>query len=336
MIDKIKYIITTETNPYINLALEEYLLKQVGQQECILYLWQNERTVVIGKNQNPWKECKVAELEAECGKLVRRLSGGGAVFHDLGNLNFTFLVAKDNYSVENQLEVIVKAVNNLGMPAEKSGRNDITVEGKKFSGNAFYSDGLHSYHHGTILVNVDMSMLSLYLNVSRDKLVSNGVESVRSRVTNLTEYRADLTIQRMQEELIQAFGQVYGLQPEKLEVADINPVELSKLEEKFSSWEWIYGKKMEFNFSFSRRFAWGDIDLQFVVDSGRIKQCAAYSDALETELFECLSLAMTGGIFSLNTMVEAAKTINLTRESEEMQKEILADVITLISDSMKG
>ena len=336
MIDKIKYVITAEMNPYNNLALEEYLLKQVGEQECILYLWQNERTVVIGKNQNPWKECKVTELEADGGKLVRRLSGGGAVFHDLGNLNFTFLVAKDNYSVEKQLEVIVKAVNNLGMPAEKSGRNDITVEGKKFSGNAFYSDGLHSYHHGTILVNVDMSKLSLYLNVSRDKLVSKGVESVRSRVTNLTEYRTDLTIQRMQEELIQAFGQVYGLQPEKLEVSDYNLLELSKLEEKFSSWDWIYGKKMEFNFSFSRRFTWGDIDLQFVVDSGRIKQCAAYSDALETELFEFVSCAMTGCIFSLTGMVEAAKTINLTRESEETQKEILADVITLINDSMKG
>ena len=202
MIDKIKYVITTETNPYKNLALEEYLLKQVGETEVILYLWQNEKTIVIGKNQNPWKECKVAELEANGGRLVRRLSGGGAVFHDLGNLNFTFLATKENINVEKQLEVIVRAVNHLGISAEKSGRNDITVEGRKFSGNAFYSEGNQSYHHGTILVNVDMSMLSRYLNVSKDKLVSKGVESVRSRVTNLTEYNVDLDIQRMKEVLI--------------------------------------------------------------------------------------------------------------------------------------
>ena len=282
MIDKISYIITAETNPYRNLALEEYLLKHVGETEAILYLWQNEKTVVIGKNQNPWKECKVAELEADNGKLVRRLSGGGAVFHDLGNLNFTFFASKENYNVEKQLEVIVKAVNNLGIPAEKSGRNDISVEGKKFSGNAFYSDGIHSYHHGTILVNVDMSKLSLYLNVSRDKLVSKGVESVRSRVTNLTEYRSDLDITRMKEVLMKAFSEVYGLQARKIDLTEINFIETEKLKEKFSSWDWIYGKKREFNYSLDKRFTWGDIDLRFVIDSGVIKQCAAYSDALET------------------------------------------------------
>jgi lipoate-protein ligase A len=316
--------------------LEEFLLKQVGEQEIILYLWQNERTVVIGKNQNPWKECKVAELEADGGKLVRRLSGGGAVFHDLGNMNFTFLVSKDNYNVEKQLEVIVKAVNKLGIPAEKSGRNDITVEGKKFSGNAFYSDGLHSYHHGTILVNVNMSMLSLYLNVSRDKLVSKGVESVRSRVTNLTEFRTDLDILRMQEELIHAFGEVYGLPPVKLEVSDIDPMELSKLEEKFSSWDWIFGKKMEFNYTIDKRFAWGDIDLRFVVDSGRIKECVAYSDALEVELFDLLSRELTGCIFSLASMVEAVENINRMQGKEKLQKDMLADVITLLQELMRG
>jgi lipoate-protein ligase A len=351
LIDKIKYIITTETNPYKNLALEEYLLKQVGEQECILYLWQNEKTVVIGKNQNPWKECRITELEADGGKLVRRLSGGGAVFHDLGNLNFTFLVAKDNYNVEKQLEVIIKAVNQLGIPAEKSGRNDITVEGKKFSGNAFYSDGFHSYHHGTILVNVDMSKLSLYLNVSKDKLVSKGVESVRSRVTNLTSYKVDLDISRMQKELILAFGEVYGLQPTRLEVSEINLDELVKLEEKFSSWDWIYGKKMEFNYSLDRRFAWGDIDLRFVVDSGKIKQCAVYSDALETDLFEQLAQGLTGCVFSPEAMIKVIESMRMTPGIGSMQKntgtqekdfntdiqnnilnDILADIMTLIND----
>ena len=140
----IKKIYTIESgcfNPYQNMGLEEYLMYQAGEDECILYLWQNERTVVIGRNQNAWKECQTEELEGDGGYLARRLSGGGAVFHDLGNLNFTFLVRKENFNVEKQTEVILRAVNSLGIHAEKSGRNDITVDGCKFSGNAYLRSG---------------------------------------------------------------------------------------------------------------------------------------------------------------------------------------------------
>ena len=326
MIRKIRYFISTETNPYKNLAVEEYLLKNVKEEECILYLWQNEKTVVIGKNQNPWKECKGAELEADGGSLVRRLSGGGAVFHDLGNLNFTFLVAKENYNVERQLEVILEAVKALGIPAMKTGRNDISVEGKKFSGNAFFSDGSHNYHHGTILVNVDMSMLSHYLNVSRDKLVSKGVESVRARVTNLTEYKSDLTIKLMKQELITAFQKIYGLVPKMLEVSEFDDDILMKLEQKFSSWEWIYGKKLEFNYSISSRLSWGDFDLKLVVESGIIKECIIYSDSLETKLFEELPRILKGCTFSSEAMRNTLMAHQTTIEEEDM----VLDMIDLI------
>lgn len=328
LIEKIKYIITTETNPYKNLALEEFLLKNVRNDECILYLWQNEKTVVIGKNQNPWKECRIAELEADDGKLVRRLSGGGAVFHDLGNLNFTFFATKENYSVERQLEVILEAVKQLGIPAEKTGRNDISVEGRKFSGNAFYSDGVHCYHHGTILIKVDMSMLSHYLNVSRDKLVSKGVDSVRSRVANLTEYESSLNIDTMKKELIEAFRKVYGFHPQQIDTAEIDPSELHRLEQKFSSWEWLYGRKMDFNYSFGRRFAWGDIDIKLVVDSGIIKDCAVYSDSLETELFEKLQQAFQGCTFSSQAMLKALDSLPKEAPTEAMIK----DIAELIQD----
>lgn len=323
MIDNIKYIISTETNPYKNLALEEYLLKQVDASEVILYLWQNEKTVVIGKNQNPWKECRITELEAEGGKLVRRLSGGGAVFHDLGNLNFTFLATKENYNVEKQLEVILKAVNRLGIPAEKSGRNDITVEGRKFSGNAFYSDGTHCYHHGTILVNVDMGMLSRYLNVSRDKLVSKGVESVRSRVINLTEHKKDLNISKMSEELLQAFQEVYELSPTKLDISQINQQEITRLEDKFSSWDWIYGKKMEFSYFLVRRFPWGDMDMRFVIASGKVVHCVVYSDALETEFFEQFTEILSGCSFSSPDIIQTMKAMQLTPEREMIRNDLI-------------
>jgi lipoate-protein ligase A len=324
MINTIKYIITTETDPYKNLAMEEYLLKQVKDDEVILYLWQNEKTVVIGKNQNPWKECKLAELSEDGGKLVRRLSGGGAVFHDLGNLNFTFLATKENYNVEKQLEVILKAVRHLSIPAEKSGRNDITVEGRKFSGNAFFSDGVHCYHHGTILIKVDMSMLSHYLNVSREKLVSKGVESVRARVTNLTEFVPELTIERMRSELVEAYGEVYECVPTELNISELQSEELQKLEEKFASWEWILGKKMEFDYSIDRRFSWGNIDLEFIVDTGRINSCRAYSDALEIDYCDKLSAALNSCIFSSEAMIAALNTISPTIEEAMMHQDITA------------
>ena len=323
MIQSIKYIITAKTNPYQNLALEEYLLKHVKKDEIILYLWQNEKTVVIGKNQNPWKECRIAELEEDGGRLVRRLSGGGAVFHDLGNLNFTFLAARDNYNVDRQLEVILKAVNSLGIPAEKSGRNDITAEGRKFSGNAFFSDGEHCYHHGTILVKVDMSMLSHYLNVSREKLVSKGVESVRARVANLTEYVPELDIAMIRSGLIEAFGEVYGLRPAELKEDILDMDILQELEKKYSSYEWNLGRKMEFNFSLEQRYSWGDIDLRFVVASGQVVSCAAFSDALETEYFETLSLSLTGCKFNSEVLAAAAEKITVTEQNNTMHQDIL-------------
>ena len=160
MITKTRFIESKQVVPYANLALENHLLESVAEETCILYLWQNQRTVVIGRNQNAWRECRTTELAADGGYLARRLSGGGAVFHDLGNLNFTFLLPTKDFDVSRQLEVILQAMRHLGLAAERSGRNDVTIEGRKFSGNAFYDSRGHSYHHGTLLVDVDMDALS--------------------------------------------------------------------------------------------------------------------------------------------------------------------------------
>lgn len=328
MIKKIKYVITKETSPYKNLALEAYLLNTVKEDECILYLWQNERTVVIGKNQNPWKECKVSELEEDGGSLVRRMSGGGAVFHDLGNLNFTFLVTKDNYDVERQLQVILEAVKRRGIPAEKTGRNDISVEGRKFSGNAYFSDGIHCYHHGTILVKADMKMLSHYLNVSREKLISKGVESVRSRVMNLSEYVPDLSIDMVRDDLVQSFQLVYDLIPEQLEIGQLPQQELQQFEDKFSSWEWIYGKNISFNYCIGRRFSWGEIEIGFEVVAGIIKDCRVFSDSLETELFDTLAHRLCGLKYSTNEVLKELNQISLQEGTEV----ILTDIARFIQE----
>jgi lipoate---protein ligase len=313
VITKTLYYCSEQFVPYENLAVEAYLLESVPEGCCILYLWQNKKTVVIGKNQNCWKECNVSNLENDGGYLVRRLSGGGAVFHDLGNLNFTFLIRKSDYDVDKQLEVILRAVNLLGIHAEKSGRNDITVDGKKFSGNAFYSSGDCCYHHGTLLLNVDMKNLSQYLNVSRDKLESKGVESVKSRVTNLMEYCPDLTVDLMKEKLIEAFAEVYGIVPERLSDGSFGKQKITELTKKFSSWDWIFGKKIPFTFEAEQRFLWGNIQIQLQVDKGIIQQSAVYSDAMEQDLISGIQFA--GCPFSSEAMADRVRNLSAEKSS---------------------
>ncbi len=294
MITKTRFIESQQVVPYANLALENHLLETVAEETCILYLWQNQRTVVIGRNQNAWRECRTTELAADGGYLARRLSGGGAVFHDLGNLNFTFLLPTQDYLVKRQLEVILQAVRKLGLKAEISGRNDVTVEGRKFSGNAFYDSHGRSYHHGTLLVDVNMADLSRYLQVDEQKLASKGVASVRSRVVNLKSLLPDLTLEQLKNALVEAFGEVYGTEPQPLEEAMLNPTRLAELETQYASWEWNFGAKIPFTHQLQKRFAWGGVEMQLQVNKGHIVQAVVYSDALEAELFAALGPALKG------------------------------------------
>ena len=209
MITRLTVCVSPGTDPYENLALEQTLLERVGEGDLILYLWQNERTVVIGRNQNPWKECRTALLAEEGGRLARRLSGGGAVFHDLGNLNFTFLMAEADYDLPRQLTVLERACRSLGIPAQRSGRNDLLADGRKFSGNAFYKHNGRAYHHGTLMVDVDLEMVQRYLSPSKAKLAAKGVDSVRSRVVNLREFVPELTIEQLSDALTAALAEVY-------------------------------------------------------------------------------------------------------------------------------
>lgn len=329
MIKNIKYIISKDMNPYRNLAMEEYLLETVDKETCILYLWQNKHTVVIGKNQNPWKECKVKDLEKSGGYLVRRLSGGGAVYHDTGNLNFTFLVSKENYNLSKQLDVIIKALGLLNIKAVFTGRNDITVDNKKFSGNAFYTKGQNAYHHGTILINVDIKNLSRYLNVPQDKLQSKGVESVKSRVTNLIDYRKDLTIDLMKTKLIEAFSRVYELKAYEIEDKYIDKERIVELKDKFSSWNWKYGRKIEFHHSIKKRYKWGNIDLNLSINEGKIKECIAYSDAMEVDLIEELPKVLLNCEYSSKKMIDGVKKL---KKINNNYLDIIEDIQSLLEE----
>lgn len=283
MIRSLFVIDSRENDPRHNLALEEYLLKTVKPGQCILYLWQNQRTVVIGRNQNAENECRIQTLEGDGGHLVRRLSGGGAVYHDLGNLNFTFLVTQEDYDVARQTEVILRAVQLVGLRAEKNGRNDLTVDGQKFSGHAYYRTGDQCYHHGTIMVDVDMAPLEKYLNVSPLKLQAKGVKSVRSRVANLRDYLPDLTISRLNQALVEAFGSVYGLPVTELRYEDLDQEAIAQGQARFSDPAWIYGDSRPLEVSREDRFDWGILRLDYSQADGIITEAALWSDGLEAD-----------------------------------------------------
>ena len=322
---------TAHTSPYENLGLEQYLTGQAAPGQCILYLWQNRPTVVIGRNQNVWAECRPEAMEEDGVLLARRLSGGGAVYHDLGNLNFTFIARSALYSVPRHLEVILKSLSLLGIPGEISGRNDLTVRGRKFSGNAFYRSGDFCCHHGTLLVDADLTAMSRYLSVSKEKLASKGVASVPARVVNLKTLAPDLTIDGLCQALIQAFGQVYGASPREISEEDLPSEELSRLAENLSSPSWLYGRKIPFNSIASGRFPWGNAELLFVVNEGRVRQVQFFSDAMDQEWVRRMEEALPGCPWSKKALAEALAALSQTQQPGSLRTQMAKDLTQLMN-----
>ena len=187
----LRYINLTTTDPAFNLAAEQYVFENLPKDRSYFMLWQNDNAVIIGKYQNTLAEINLPYVEQHNIRVVRRLSGGGAVFHDLGNLNYSFISdtgSSENLNLRLFCEPVVRALAELGVHAEINGRNDMTVDGKKFSGNAQYLRGGRVLHHGTILYNSDHSVIGEALHVDQSKIAAKGIPSVRSRVTNLLPY----------------------------------------------------------------------------------------------------------------------------------------------------
>ena len=301
---------TDSTNPYDNLAAEEMLTFSCSEDEVILFLWQNAHTVVIGKNQNPWRECNVEKIKEDGIYLARRMSGGGAVYHDMGNLNFTFIAKDGLYDIGRQTDVILLACRLMGLKAEKNGRNDLTIEEKKFSGHAYYSSNGYNYHHGTIMMNVSGEDMPKYLRVSEAKLQSKGVSSVRSRVTNLMDElspdqlrkicgpegktsektRTRKAVRAMQDALIRAAEREYGCEASYAEL----PETPEELKQKYASEEWRLGDRIPFTKVIEHRFDWGGVEIQLDMKGEYINTCRLYSDSLETDLFAQIEELLPG------------------------------------------
>jgi lipoate---protein ligase len=263
----------TSRDPHFNLALEEYVVKYMGPKEDYVILWQNEPSVIIGRNQNTIEEINVKYIKDNNIHVVRRLSGGGAVYHDLGNLNFTFIVKSSSDVVSNFrkfTEPVVNALKSFGVNAEFSGRNDITIEGKKFSGNAQYYYGDRLLHHGTILFNSDLTVVQDALNVKPDKIESKGVKSVRSRVTNIYPYlEKEISLEDFKTAMLKLLMQDKNYMEKEYTLTEKDLSVIRELMEKrYSLWQWNYGQSPEFNIEKGKRFPGGKLDLRFNVKGG--------------------------------------------------------------------
>ena len=294
MINKLKIIRAEGVYPYRNQAIENYLLDTCKTGEMILYLWANDKTVFIGKNQNAYTECKISSLVADGGYIARRFTGGGAVYHDKGNLNFTFLTCREDYDISNQFAVILDAMRNLGFNAELNGRNDVTIDGKKFSGNAFYKSRTACLHHGTVLINSNKNAIAKYLNVGHVKLNAKGVKSVKSRVCNLCEYRT-VGISDVADALQMAFTDRFpNAERHFLKESDLPEDKLKTLTERFADQIYVLGDDIHYSVEFEYRYTWGDADIRLEFNGDKIEKARIYSDALDTGAVELKEKLLTG------------------------------------------
>ena len=305
MIGKILVYESSSYNPYINIATEKHLFDTLPENTLTVFLWQNEKTVVIGRNQNPWSECRPTLLKESGGYLARRLSGGGAVFHDLGNLCFTFIAKDCDYSLIKNLEVIKNACRKADINAEFTGRNDLTADGRKFSGNAFYSSGGKTCHHGTVLIKASPENMSRFLTPSKAKLSSKGVQSVRSRVVNLSELSPSLTPVLMMEYIISSLSEVFGVSPFICE--EIPTETVSKQSASLASDEWLFGTAIPFSVCFEGAFPWGEIKLLFNVKNGIINAVESYTDAMDADIPLELKNTLLGCEYKKETVAAAIK-----------------------------
>lgn len=317
---RLRVIISPQYDPFLNRAVEQYLTDRQEEGVVTLYLWKNERTVVIGYNQNPYAECNVKLLLDDGGHLMRRGTGGGAVYHDLGNINFSFIADKRLYDVKKQLSVIQGALLTYDLQTEISGRNDLTCQGRKFSGNAFAKGQRNDLHHGTILIKTDGAMMQRYLIVDKAKLLKNGVKSVASRVVNLSELVPELTSEHIKQPLIAAFEKVYE---GKATVTDfdtlINIAEVQAIRSEISSYDFLFGRWEQFKTTKKDRFPWGGVEISLQIDeaNARIKDLQIASDCLEPEAIQ-----------RAETLLRGSSTFEMP--PFDPSDEILSDIVRLI------
>ncbi len=318
-------------NPRVNLALEEYVLRNFSAENDYLLFYINEPSIIIGRNQNTLEEINHEYVEENNIHVVRRVSGGGAVYHDHGNLNFSFITNHDVKSLNNFKKFtapVIKVLNNLGLSAALKGRNDILVDEKKISGTAQFSTGKRMVSHGTLLFDTDLGEVVNALNVKMGKIESKGHKSVRSRVANITEFlKTAMTIDDFRQLLLKGLYEEsepfehYGLTPDEWKAVH------QLKEEKYDTWDWNYGRSPKFNIQRTKRFAVGEIDLRIFVEKGHIKEFKIFGDFFGKEPVANLEKLLEGARYEKADLTEILKNIDVKEYFGDIE---LDDFINLV------
>jgi len=311
------------TNPYFNLAAEEYVLKH-KTDDCFM-LWRNENTIVVGKHQNTLSEINLNYVEEKNINVVRRLSGGGAVFHDLGNINFTFIInGEDGNLVDFRkfTKPVLDVLAGMGIAARFEGRNDLTIEGKKFSGNAEHVFKKRVLHHGTILFSSVMMDLSKALRVNPLKFKDKAVKSIRSRVTNIGEHlKEPMSVDEFQSRVMAHVTNLYAESRSydftKKDIAEINKL----VEERYATWEWNYGYSPKYNFEKLIKTEGGHLEFHLEVERGIIKKARIFGDYFNKRETAEVEEMLTGMQHDIATAREKFKEVKINEYFHQVTHE---------------
>ncbi|HBT18749.1 MAG TPA: lipoate--protein ligase [Clostridiaceae bacterium] len=320
-----RYIISDNTDAYFNLASEEYLLKHT--EEDIFYLWRNDNAIIVGTNQNALSEINVEYVKEKDIKVVRRLTGGGAVYHDLGNINYTFI--ENNKKGFNDFrgfcEPITKALNEMGVEAEFSGRNDMTIQGKKFSGTAQCKHKERVMHHGTLLFSSKKADISGALKPRDIKFTGKSVKSVASRITNISEHlQEDMDVLTFRDRVMTS---VAGGLSQVTTFTEEEVIAIEKLrEEKYATWDWNFGQSPKFSMIKEGRFQGGTLEVTLEVKKGIIEEIRVYGDFFGTKNIGLLEEKLKGLAHQEDVLLKALKEAPLSDYMVHVSEEELVSL----------
>ncbi|WP_179315378.1 lipoate--protein ligase [Winogradskyella undariae] len=319
------------TNPKLNLALEEYALRNFDSSTDYLLFYINEPSIIIGRNQNTLEEINKDYIDANGIHVVRRVSGGGAVYHDLGNLNFSFITNHDGKSISNFKKFtapVIRVLNAMGVTAELKGRNDIQVDEKKISGTAQFSTGKRMISHGTLLFDTDMSEVAKALQVKMSKIQSKGHKSVRSRVANISEFlKTPISMDDFKNQLLNGLYEA----SEPFEIHKLTEDEWKAVHqlkaEKYDQWDWNYGRSPKFNIQRNKRFPIGEIDLRIFVEKGLISEFKIFGDFFGRQPVTDLEDLLIGVPYDKNEISNALENVSIENYFGKIEKSDFIDLV---------
>ncbi len=316
------YIQSPSTDPHFNLALEQYVFDEMDKNQSYVMLWQNDKAIIIGKHQNTIQEINTKYVKEHQISVVRRLSGGGAVYHDLGNLNFTFIVSEnglEQFDFGTFCQPVVQALQSLGVAATLHGRNDMTIAGKKFSGNAQYAKHGRVMHHGTILFDSDLTVMQKALQVSEDKITSKGVCSVKSRVTNVKPYlKTDISLIDFKKIFLGKLQEQQKIKTHTFTQQQLQEIETIQ-KQRYDTWEWNYGASPQYDIVKHRRIEnCGTFDVHMNVKDGHITAFDIFGDYFGNGNKADLQKILQGVALEEKTLQQALQNITLTEYFHNM------------------